>query len=613
MSKIERRYTDLNMKETVKDKENTQPSNQADTTSAQSGAGDNPVNEQNLPVLLEQATNLNTLLDTSCQRYATQNAIGMAQEKPLTYQELHDRVLLLAALLRDSGVQFGDRVSILAENSHNWGTVYFAIVRLGATCVPILPDLPEADVHHILTEMECDILFTTQRQVEKVYDLQVDIKQVITLDDYTESSEIIEVTTFSNFLSAAQTKFSDDLKTGALEFPEVESDHIASILYTSGTSGFSKAVMLSHGNLCANGFSTCDAIKLPPEAVFLSVLPVSHTYEFTTGFIMPLIKGAAVYYAGKTPTPMVLQKLCASVRPHVMLVVPLIMEKIYKKRVLPAVEKSKMLTLICRFSLGRKLIYRKIGGKLEKFFGGRLVTIGIGGAALNPEVENFLRDANFPFLIGYGLTEASPLIAGGPNGEPTIRTGSAGKLVTGVEVRIDNPAPETGIGEILARGPNIMQGYWNDPEETNKNITDDGWLRTGDLGFMDDHDNLHIKGRSKSVIVLANGENVYPEAIEHKLNAYPFVIESIVIENHAMLEAWIYPDYDFIDALTQGQSRQQRHEYIETELNRIRKEVNEQVSALSRLSRVLERREPFIKTATHKIKRYLYTADSMVI
>jgi long-chain acyl-CoA synthetase len=296
-----------------------------------------------------------------------------------------------------------------------------------------------------------------------------------------------------------------------------------------------------------------------------------------------------------------------------MLVVPLIMEKIYKKRVMPAVEQSTMLRLLCRFEMGRKLVYRKIGSKLLDFFGGRLQVMGIGGAALNPEVEAFLRCAGFPYLVGYGLTESSPLIAGGPTGDQTIALGSAGKPVPGVEVRIEYPNPQTGIGEILARGPNIMQGYWNDPEASNETLTDEGWLKTGDLGIVDDLGNLHIKGRLKSVIVLSNGENVYPEAIEHKLNTYPFVVESLVIENRTMLEAWIYPDYEFVDELTQGQSRQQRHAYIAAELDRIRHEVNEQLSSMSRLSRVLERREPFIKTATHKIKRYLYSADSMSV
>jgi len=296
-----------------------------------------------------------------------------------------------------------------------------------------------------------------------------------------------------------------------------------------------------------------------------------------------------------------------------MLVVPLIMEKIYKKRVLPVVEKSKILSLVCRFDLGRRLIYRKIGAKLYDFFGGRLEVMGIGGAALNPEVESFLRDAGFPFLAGYGLTESSPLIAGGPKGDKTVSLGSVGKPVPGVEVRIDGPDPKTGIGEILARGPNIMKGYWNDPEVTDETLTADGWLKTGDLGYVDELGNLLVKGRSKSVIVMANGENVYPEAIEHKLNSYPFVVESLVVENRNMLEAWIYPDYEFVDAETTGQSRQQRHEYVAEQLDRIRKEVNARISSVSRLSRVLERREPFIKTATHKIKRYLYSADSMTM
>lgn len=565
----------------------------------------------NLPVSQERPASINELLDTSCSLYGRHKALGMALEEPLTYEQLQERVYVLAAFLRSSGVEFGDRVAILAENSHNWGTVYLAVVRLGAVCVPILPDLPEADVHHILSEMECDFVFLTQRQIEKIYDLKREFNRVVTLDDYPDGSQIVGVTPFSAFLEEAMAAFSETCKAGELIFPEVGSNHAASILYTSGTSGFSKAVVLSHANLCANAFSAANIITLSPGSVFLSVLPISHTYEFTVSFIMPLIKGCCVLYAGKTPTPMVLQKLCARERPHVMLVVPLIMEKIYKKRVIPAVEKSKMLSLLCRFGMGRKMVYRKIGGKLLQFFGGRLQLMGIGGAALNPEVESFLRDAGFPYLIGYGLTESSPLIAGGPTGDPGIALGSAGKPVPGVEVRIENPLPETGVGEICARGDNIMLEYWNDPEATNDTLTDDGWLKTGDLGYVDELGNVHIKGRSKSVIVLANGENVYPEAIEHKLNTYPFVVESLVIENRNMLEAWIYPDYEFVDAETLGQSRHQRHEYIQVSLEQIRKEVNETLGTASRLSRIIERRDPFIKTATHKIKRYLYTADNM--
>lgn len=565
----------------------------------------------NLPVIQENAATLNDLIDISCRKFRDLPAIGMALEEPLSYTALHERILALAAHLQALGVKPGDRVAILGENSHHWGIAYLATVRLGASTVPIFPELPEADVHHILTEMRCEIIFLTHRQIEKIYDLKHQLKHVVTLDDYRDDTGLIPLETFTDFLGQGLERYGEAARDERLEFPAVKGEDLAAILFTSGTSGFSKAVMLTHANLCANTYSANALIAIEPQWVFLSVLPVAHTYEFTVGFLLPLLGGARVAYAGKTPTPAILQKICGQERPQVMLVVPLIIEKIYKKRVVPAVEKSGLLTFLCRFGVSRRMVHRKIGGKLLDFFGGRLEVMGIGGAALNPEVERFLRDADFPFLVGYGLTEGSPLLAGGPHGDTTIRPGSAGKPVPRVEIRIDDPHPQTGIGEILARGPNIMQGYLNDPEATRDSFTGDGWLKTGDLGLLDSEGNLHIKGRSKSMIVLSNGENVFPEAIEHKVNTYPFVMESLVVENNGLLEAWIYPDYEFIDSRTEGQSRTQRHQYIAELFEEMRAEVNGQLSTSSRLARVLERREPFTKTATHKIKRYLYSADTM--
>ena len=573
-------------------------------------AGDSAVTA-NLPVIQENAATLNDLIDISCRKFRDLPAIGMALEEPLSYTALHERILALAAHLQALGVKPGDRVAILGENSHHWGIAYLATVRLGASTVPIFPELPEADVHHILTEMRCEIIFLTHRQIEKIYDLKHQLKHVVTLDDYRDDTGLIPLETFTDFLGQGLERYGEAARDERLEFPAVKGEDLAAILFTSGTSGFSKAVMLTHANLCANTYSANALIAIEPQWVFLSVLPVAHTYEFTVGFLLPLLGGARVAYAGKTPTPAILQKICGQERPQVMLVVPLIIEKIYKKRVVPAVEKSGLLTFLCRFGVSRRMVHRKIGGKLLDFFGGRLEVMGIGGAALNPEVERFLRDADFPFLVGYGLTEGSPLLAGGPHGDTTIRPGSAGKPVPRVEIRIDDPHPQTGIGEILARGPNIMQGYLNDPEATRDSFTGDGWLKTGDLGLLDSEGNLHIKGRSKSMIVLSNGENVFPEAIEHKVNTYPFVMESMVIENRGLLEAWIYPDYEFIDGKTSGQNRTQRHQYIAELFEEMRVEVNRQLSTSSRLARVLERREPFTKTATHKIKRYLYSADNM--
>jgi len=557
---------------------------------------------------------LNYIVDSSRDKFGDLAAIGMAQSEPITYEELHDRICALAARMQKDGISKGDHVAILAENSHHWGTAYLATVRIGAIGVPILPDLPEADVHHILSEMKVKILFTTQRQIEKIYDFNgAPLKKVITLDDHQSAEGLLQVSCFTPFMEEALADYRESVAIGESPvFPEVGEEDLASILYTSGTSGFSKAVMLSHKNLTSNAYSASGLLEVKPGAVFLSILPMSHTYEFTTGFILPLLMGARIAYAGKTPTPAILQNLCAHEKPFAIFAVPLVLEKIYKKRVLPKIEKNRVISFICRFRKGRKFISKRIGQKLLDFFGGNLTLMGVGGAALNPDVEQFLIEAEFPYLVGYGLTESSPLIAGGPAGDKTIALGSSGKPIPGVTVRIEDPDPETSIGEVYACGPNIMRGYHNDPDGTAEVLTPDGWLATGDIGMIDGQGNLHIKGRCKNVIVMANGENVYPEAIEHKINSYQWVVESLIVENNGQLNAWIYPDYETIDEGTEGQSRLQRKEYIDNLLEKLRKELNAQLPRTSRIAEVYERREPFIKTATHKIKRYLYDGHAKI-
>jgi len=554
---------------------------------------------------------LNYVIDASCGKYRNNPAIGMAMEERLSYGEFHDRIIALALRLHREGVEKGDRVAILSENSPSWGIAYLAVVRLGAIAVPILPDLPESDVHHILKEMAVKVLFTTQKQIEKIYELRHGLQgPIVTLDDYTTEIGLVQLVTFSDYLDLALKVFRET--PGDPVFPVVGEDDLAAILYTSGTSGYSKAVMLTHKNLTANAYAAAALMEVPPGSVWLSILPMSHTYEFTCGFILPLLCGCRIAYAGKSPTPAILQKLCDFEKPFAIFAVPLVLEKIYKKRVLPQIEKSLMLSTLCKVGFTRRLIYRKIGGKLVSFFGGQLQLMGVGGAALNPEVEKFLHEAAFPYLIGYGMTESSPLIAGGPAGDKTIAIGSTGKPIPGMEVKIADADPQTGIGEITVCGPSVMLGYYNDEELTKAVLSSDGWLSTGDLGFLDSYGNLHICGRSKNVIVLANGENVYPEAIEHRLNTYNWVGESLVLENNGQVEAWIYPDYEFIDEQTAGTSRGDRRAYMENLLETIRLEVNQQLPKASRLAKVFERREPFIKTATHKIKRYLYSDQAKV-
>jgi long-chain acyl-CoA synthetase len=559
----------------------------------------------------EAQMTLNDVLDSSCAKFGDLSAVGMAMEKALTYNEFRNRIVALAARMDREGVKKGDHVAILSENSPNWGIAYFAVIRLGAVAVPILPDFPEVDVHHILNEMKVKVLFITQRQIEKIYELKkVLAGPIITLDDYAGIEGVVEVRRFSEYLEGAVAFMLENEQNVA--FPEVSEDDLASILYTSGTSGYSKAVMLTHKNLASNAFAASTLAEMKPGDVFLSILPMSHTYEFTCGFILPLLNGCRIAYAGQTPTPAILQKLCQHEKPFAIFAVPLVFEKIYKKRVLPKIENSWAISLLCKTGFGRRLVYKRIGAKLLEFFGGNLQLMGIGGAALNPEVETFLSEAKFPYLIGYGLTESAPLLSGGPMGDTTITIGSAGKPIPGVQVKIVDPDPISGIGEIVARGPNIMRGYYEDTVKTRETFTKDDWLLTGDMGFFDESGNLHIRGRSKNVIVMSNGENVYPESIEHKMNAYHWVVEALIVENNDKLEAWVYPDYEFIDEQTADQPRTRRHEYLAELVETMRSEINAQLPKTSRISKICERREPFIKTATHKIKRYLYDEHAKV-
>ena len=552
-------------------------------------------------------TTLNLLLEESARSFGNRPAVGFAFQSPLCYGEFHQKALDVAALLKERGIKKGDRVAILADNSPQWGMAYFGIVRLGAIAVPILPDFPEADVKHILGEAGAKVLFTTQRQLEKLYELPGNrLKTVITLDDAADPNNLVAALPFSQFLAAARNL---PEKKKVLTADLAEPNDTASIIYTSGTSGHAKAVMLSHKNFISNVRATLAIF--PDEPIegwtFLSVLPMSHAYEFTTSFLVPLATGSRIVYAGKTPTPTVLERICKQEQPTIMCLVPMVMEKIYKKKVLPVITANVLMRTAMKLPLVRRKILQKIGKKLRLFFGGRLKLLAIGGASLNIEVERFLAEAGFPYLVGYGLTEASPLVSAGPCGDPTIALGSAGKPVKDVEVHISKPNPETGLGEILVKGPNVMQGYRGNPEATSEVLSPDGWLATGDLGYLDDQGNLVIKGRSKSVIVLSHGENIYPETIEEKINAFQHVVESLVRERNNRLEALIYLDYELLDAETHGKDQARQLEHIAGILAGIKTRVNQQLPQYAQLAQVSEHREPFAKTATHKIKRYLYT------
>jgi long-chain acyl-CoA synthetase len=540
---------------------------------------------------------INGLVAATISRHPGRPALGFAYAPPLTYAQLGAAIRALAAALTLRGVGSGQTVAILAENSPQWGIAYLAITGCGATAVPILPEFPEADIHHILREAQVRFLFTSGRLIAKVLEFgSHPMSGIYTLDD-SDPEHRHATATLAELLAQGAAVAAETL---ALIRPE----DTAAIIYTSGTSGHAKAVMLSHANIVANCASARAIIAIPPGATFLSILPLAHTYEFTLGFVLPLASGGRVVYGDKPPTPAVLERICAHERPHAICAVPMVMEKIHKKRVLPAIQASFWLRHLVRLPWGRRLVMRQIGSRLRAFFGGALQVMAIGGAALHADTETFLREAGLPFMAGYGLTETAPLLAAGPVGDPTVAFGSVGPPVPGVEIRIDAPAPESGIGQILARGQNIMQGYYQNPVLTAETIDPEGWLHTGDLGFIDQAGNLHIKGRSKSVIVLANGENIYPEAIEERINAIPQVVDSLVVARDDRLEALVYLDYELVDQEAKGREAQRLH--VQQLLATIKSTVNQGLPAYSRLHQVRERSDPFIKTATLKIKRYLY-------
>jgi long-chain acyl-CoA synthetase len=554
---------------------------------------------------------LSAIFQHSTLRYATRTALAFVDEQPFTYADVRREVEHLSHFLKLQGVSHGDRVAIISENCPHWGIAYFAITLLGAIVVPILPDFHTSEVHHILRHSESKVIFVSERYFQKVEELDfAKYNAVILLD----SLSVVKPQTTKASLRQLLVEGSREIQkirsmvlelTGKIK-TEIHEDDIASIIYTSGTTGHSKGVMLTHKNIVWDAQIAAALPNIIPEDRLLSVLPLAHMYECTIGFIIPFMCGASVYYLKKPPTPTVLLPALDKVRPTAMLTVPLVIEKVYKTQIIPEIRKHKITRMLYLLPAIRKKINRIAGVKLKQSFGGSLRFFGIGGSALSPAIEQFLIEAEFPYAIGYGLTETSPLIAGTDAYKTKFQ--STGLPLSGVEVRIENADSKTGIGEIVVKGPNVMKGYHHDPERTAEALSDDGWFHTGDSGYLDDDGYLYIAGRIKNVIVGANGENIYPEAIESVLNRSDYVVESLVYEENSQLVAKVHLDYEKLESeiISPNLNDSQMAQHIESMLASLLGEVNQQVSSFSRIARIYEQREPFEKTPTQKIKRYLY-------
>jgi len=536
------------------------------------------------------------MFNETLRKFGKHNAYAFVGEEPKSYETINKDIRALMAFEEKIGIYPGDKVAILSLNMPNWGVAYFSLTFMGAVVVPILPDFSGIEVANILEHSGAKALFISNSLLSRIEGFKSeDLKTIILIENFS-------------VINAQEGSVKFEPSAIPSKNYKVEEEDLASIIYTSGTTGRSKGVMLTHKNISFNALKGRVIQSIDENDRFLSVLPLSHTYENTLGLILPMLCGSCVYYLRKPPTPSVLIPALAEIRPTMMFTVPLIIEKIYFNKILPAFRDNLVLKLLYKIPFLRKKLNGAAGKKLLKTFGGKLKFYGIGGAKLNKTVERFLIEANFPYAIGYGLTETAPLLAGS-NAQKAVFE-STGPVLEGMEIKINNPDAITGEGEIWAKGPCVMKGYYKEPEMTKEVLTPEGWFKTGDLGTLDRNNNLYIKGRLKNMIVGASGENIYPEEIESIINNFRFVVESLVVQQKGKLVALVHINMEELEkkyqVLKQDMTRQVEYKVDEV-LNELQKYVNSQVNKFSQIQKVVLQQVPFQKTATMKIKRFLYT------
>ena len=537
----------------------------------------------------------------------------------VSYVDLKRKADSLSYFLFSKGFKPNDKVALMSDNCPNWMISYFAITQISLTAVPILCEFSKDEVLQILSSSQAKAVIVSTKYFEK-------INSYINSNDCLlirmEDLHLIQKDQISNLTSLSDHKIISSVDTLSLfgksdekqkeEFnifyneANPSENTLASLIFTSGTTGKSKAVMLSHKNLVFNAYESRSLfVNIYPKDRVLSILPLAHTYEFTTIQILTLLCGSCIYFLSSPPAVSILLKAFRDVKPHIMNTVPLIIEKIYKKSIKPQLEKNKKIKFLVNFPLTRSFTYRMIGKKLVKTMGGSMKFFGIGGASLDKEVENFLYKSHFPYALGYGLTETSPLIAAsGPN--TGWKYSFIGKPLKSLEVKLKDVNQSTGVGEVLVKGPSVMQGYYKDPELTKESFTEDGFYKTGDLALFDSKGNLSFQGRIKNVIIGPSGENIYPENIESIINNQDFVEESLVVQTQKGLCALVKFN---TEALCDSISNTAKNckDLTFNYMKQLLKLTNEKLSLSSKLSSMKIQLEPFVKTPTKKIKRFLYT------
>ncbi len=537
---------------------------------------------------------LSYLQDTTKKIWNEPAVSDIELNKTYTYGEMAEQIARLHVLFAELGVKKGDKIAICGRNSSNWATTFMAIASYEAVIVSIMPDFTPESVHSLVEHSEAKLLFAGPVVWNGLDVAQMsNLEAVIALEEYkflyTKNAE--QTSVYDRWDEVFSAKYPNGFSATDVVYPTDNMDDLLIINYTSGTTSSPKGVMLTNRNLSSNVHFGQEQIPNKPGWQVVSMLPLAHMFGLTFEFAYQLAGGCHVYFLSKTPSPQVLMKAFSEVKPYMILTVPLVIEKIFKKSIFPTIHKPLMRVLWYIPGIGR-VIKNKVRDKLMNAFGGRLLYLIIGGAALNKEVETCLKAIRFPYCVGYGMTECAPLL--GYSEWRSFRKRSCGRIVDRMEVKIDSENQQSIPGEILVRGENVMMGYYKNPEATEAVFTADGWLRTGDMGVIDKQGNMFIKGRCKNMILGASGQNIYPEEIEDKLNSFPGVVESVVVEREGKLVGLVYPDPDLKNVNVSDLMAQNV-----LALNRM-------VPSFCRLAKIELVEKEFEKTPKRSIKRFLY-------
>lgn len=524
------------------------------------------------------------------------------EKTTLTYGDFAKQIARLHLLFEQCGIKQGDKIALIGKNTPNWVTVFISTITYGAVIVPILQEFNPNDAQHIINHSESKLLFASKSIWETLdFDQLLHIRAAISLDDrriLAEKNDEEVSKHLYNLTRSFNRKYKNGFYRNDIRYPDIAGDQLMEINYTSGTTGFSKGVMITGNNICGNLVYGLNSGLCHRKSRHLSFLPLAHAYGCAFDMLCPLAAGSHVTLLGRIPSPKILVKAMGEVKPNLVICVPLVLEKIYSKMIVPMISKGMLRWALAVPFLDNK-IYAQIRKKLIEAFGGEFEEIIVGGAAFNAEVEDFLLKIKFPFTVGYGMTECAPLVSHMPWTEFVPH--SAGRVLPGImECKILSDDPENIPGEICVKGENVMQGYFHNEEATQAVLEPDGWLHTGDMGTLSADGTISIRGRLKTMLLSSNGQNIYPEEIEAKLNNMLYVNESLVVDREGKLVALVYPDYEAMDQL--GVTPEQLPE----QMNHIKSELNKLVAPYERIAKIEIVPQEFEKTPKKSIKRYLY-------